>query len=97
MIDLLVVMNCRAGCGACCTAITISGPIPGVIGMKLAGVRCPQLSPENLCQLWNDSRRPQVCNSYQATREFCGETNAEAFELLEELESLTSGEPPQAN
>ena len=91
--DLLVFMNCRAGCGACCTTISISDPIPGVNGMKLAGVRCPQLNSENLCKLWEDSRRPQVCNSYQASREFCGETNAEAFELLEKLESSTRPSP----
>ena len=36
-------MQCRAGCGACCIAISISSPIPGMPLGKPAGVRCVQL------------------------------------------------------
>ena len=83
-------MECRSGCGACCTAISISAKIPGVKGIKKAGERCAQLDADNHCILWNDSRRPEVCNNYQANREFCGDSRAEAFENLEDLERLTS-------
>ncbi len=40
---------CRAGCGACCIALSISSPIPGLPAGKPAGVRCPQLTADNRC------------------------------------------------
>jgi len=83
--------SCRPGCGACCTAISISAAIPGVNGVKLAGQRCPQLDEDNLCLLWDNPLRPKVCNTYQASREFCGDSNSEAFQLLESLEKETNG------
>ncbi|MDD8045446.1 MAG: YkgJ family cysteine cluster protein, partial [Verrucomicrobiota bacterium] len=32
-------MECRPGCGACCTVVSISSPIPGMPQGKPAGVR----------------------------------------------------------
>ena len=49
-------MECRAGCGACCTAPSISSPIPGMPHGKPAGVRCVQLSDDNLCLLFGSTR-----------------------------------------
>ena len=40
--------GCRAGCGACCIAPSISSPIPGMPNGKPAGVRCVQLDANNL-------------------------------------------------
>ena len=73
-------MNCRAGCGACCIAPSISSPIPGMPGNaatslpkgKPAGVRCVQLDDNNRCLLFGDPRRPTVCSSLRASVEMCG-------------------------
>ena len=43
-------MDCRAGCGACCIAPSISSPIPGMPEGKPAGVRCVQLDEEDRCK-----------------------------------------------
>jgi len=43
---------CRAGCGACCIAPSISSAIPGMPDGKPAGVRCAQLDEQNLCRLF---------------------------------------------
>ncbi|MBX7102192.1 MAG: YkgJ family cysteine cluster protein [Myxococcaceae bacterium] len=45
-------------CGACCVAPDISS-----LG-KALGVRCPNLTEENLCRVYDD--RPAVCRSYGA-------------------------------
>ncbi len=81
---------CRQGCGACCTVISITGPIPGLDGPKPAGVRCPQLDQNNLCKLFGSPLRPDVCNQYQASQEFCGDSNAEAHQILTQLEIDTN-------
>ena len=39
-------LDCRPRCGACCTAPSISSPIPGMPHGKPAGVRCIQLGLE---------------------------------------------------
>ena len=74
-------MDCRPGCGACCVAISISSPIPGMPGGKPAGVRCVQLTGDNLCRLFGDPSRPAVCARFQASPETCGETAEEALAL----------------
>lgn len=83
-------MECRPGCGACCIAISISSPIPGMAGGKPAGVRCVQLTAGNLCALFGRPERPAICVRFRASLETCGETAAEALALLSELERLTS-------
>ena len=82
--------SCRPGCGACCIAPSISSPIPGMPEGKPAGVRCIHLSDENLCLLFNDSRRPEVCRNLKAEPEMCGSSREEALAYLEKLERETA-------
>jgi Fe-S-cluster containining protein len=82
-------MECRAGCGACCTAPSISSPIPGMPHGKPAGVRCVQLSDENLCLLFGKPERPAVCTRLRPGAEMCGSTREEALAYLSLLERAT--------
>ena len=50
-------MSCTK-CGACCVAPDISS-----LGKPL-GVRCPHLTADNLCAVYED--RPQICRDYAA-------------------------------
>ncbi len=84
-------MDCRAGCGACCIAPSISSSIPGMPHGKPAGVRCVQLSEDNRCLLFGRPERPVVCQNLQPSEEMCGRTDAEAYAYLACLERLTSG------
>lgn len=83
-------MNCRVGCGACCIALSISSPIPGMPGGKGAGERCVQLTPDNLCRLFGHPDRPEVCARLRPSQEMCGETREHALEYLEALERATA-------
>ena len=82
-------MKCRTGCGACCIALSISSPIPGMSKGKPAGVRCVQLSGENLCLLYGKPERPAVCVGLRASEEMCGSSRKEALEYLRGLEEAT--------
>jgi Fe-S-cluster containining protein len=82
--------NCRPGCGACCIALSISSPIPGMPSGKPAGARCVQLTDDNLCKLFGLPERPAVCVRLRPSREMCGETAEEALIYLTELELLTN-------
>jgi uncharacterized protein len=87
-------MNCRPGCGACCIGLSISSPIPGMPDGKPAGVRCVQLTEDNLCRLFQSAERPPVCVRLRPNREMCGSSAAEALAYLEKLERATRpGEP----
>jgi Fe-S-cluster containining protein len=79
-------MNCRAGCGACCIAPSISSPIPGMPGGKPAGVRCVQLGEDLRCALFGRPDRPRVCGSLAAQPAMCGSTRNEALAILAQLE-----------
>ncbi|MGM0984009.1 MAG: YkgJ family cysteine cluster protein [Pseudomonadota bacterium] len=81
--------DCRPGCGACCIAPSISSPIPGMPGGKPAGVRCTQLDEANLCRLFGDPRRPDVCARFDYDPELCGEHRDEALRRIEALELAT--------
>lgn len=83
-------MECRKGCGACCIAPSINSPIPGMPNGKPAGVRCVQLSADNLCLLFGDARRPEFCEAFKASPETCGESSEEALQIIAELEAQTS-------
>ena len=83
-------MNCRPGCGACCTAPSISSPIPGMPDGKPAGVRCVQLDEANGCRIFGDPRRPAVCGSLEPSAEMCGETREFAMQFLSGLEAATA-------
>ncbi len=85
-------MECRAGCGACCIAPSISSPIPGMPNGKPAGVRCVQLTDDNRCSLFGHPDRPEVCARLRASEEMCGQNMAEALIYLSELEALTAPE-----
>lgn len=80
---------CRSGCGACCTAPSISSPIPGMPEGKPAGVPCIQLDEALCCRVFDDPRRPEVCRSLRPTREMCGSSREEAMSALNRLELLT--------
>ncbi len=82
-------MLCRVGCGACCTAPSISSPIPGMPQGKPAGVRCVQLSADNRCLLFGKPERPTVCIRFTAREEMCGETTEDALVYLASLERAT--------
>mgnify|MGYP001547040021 FL=1 len=82
-------MECRAGCGACCIAPSISSPIPGMPHGKPAGVRCVQLLPDYRCALFGKPERPAVCASLRPTEDMCGANRDAALAFLAALESAT--------
>jgi uncharacterized protein len=82
-------LECRAGCGACCIAPSISSPIPGMPNGKPAGVRCAQLTADNRCALFGKPERPAVCASLQPSAEMCGRSTEEAMIWLTQLERDT--------
>jgi uncharacterized protein len=82
-------MECRAGCGACCIAPSISSPLPGMPHGKPAGVRCVNLDAELRCRLWGTPEYPAVCRGFPPTPDACGEDAAQALSLLTELERRT--------
>ena len=86
-------MDCRAGCGACCIALSISSPIPGMPNGKPSGVRCIQLSDDNRCKVFGLPERPEVCNRLRPNEEMCGTSFDEAYTYLITLESLTTPDP----
>jgi Fe-S-cluster containining protein len=85
-------MECRVGCGACCIAISISSPIPGMPEGKPAGVRCVQLTSDNRCALFGRPERPRVCCLFQPSLSLCGQTYQEAMTNLDLLERTTRPE-----
>jgi uncharacterized protein len=90
----LAELACRAGCGACCVAPSISSPIPGMAQGKPAGVRCPQLTPDNLCRLFGRSERPAVCVNLRPSLDMCGCSAADAYAMLTALELATRPASP---
>jgi len=89
-INVLHTVTCRAGCGACCIAPSISSAIPDMPNGKPAGVRCVQLNDLNQCQIFGLPSRPLVCASLMPSLEMCGDSNDAAFNYLEYLEAETS-------
>ncbi|WP_458525847.1 YkgJ family cysteine cluster protein [Onishia taeanensis] len=81
--------GCRPGCGACCIAPSISSPIPGMPRGKPAGVRCVQLDEDNLCRLFGDPSRPNVCARFVFDQELCGSHRDEALARIAHWETLT--------
>ncbi|MFO7304794.1 MAG: YkgJ family cysteine cluster protein [Gammaproteobacteria bacterium] len=82
-------MICRQRCGACCTAPSISSPIPGMPNGKPAGVRCVHLDERERCRLFGQPNRPAVCTSLQPSAEMCGANREEALRYLTWLEVQT--------
>ncbi len=88
--SLKPIMSCRAGCGACCIAPAITSPIPGMPNGKPAGVRCIQLSADNVCLIFNDMRRPAVCSAFNPSQDICLNSRDQALKVLTELEKATN-------
>ena len=82
-------MKCRMGCGACCIAISISSPIPGMAEGKKAGIRCINLQDDYTCSIYHCDDYPKVCRELRATIDICGSNRDQAFQLLQEMERLT--------
>jgi hypothetical protein len=82
-------MECRARCGACCIAPSITSPIPGMPHGKPAGMPCVQLDDDYGCRLFGDPSRPAFCGSLRPLPEMCGVNRDEAVATLFELEQLT--------
>jgi hypothetical protein len=80
--------ECRK-CGACCVAISISSPVPGMPHGKPAGVPCGHLAPDNLCGLFRMRERPDVCLMFQPSADVCGRTRDEALKLIAAMEAAT--------
>jgi Fe-S-cluster containining protein len=83
-------LACRAGCGACCIAPSISSPIPGMPAGKPAGVRCAQLTDDNRCAIFGQPERPAVCSRLRPEPMMCGADRAHAMHWLSKLEQATS-------
>jgi Fe-S-cluster containining protein len=85
-------LTCRPGCAACCTAPSISSPIPGMPQGKPAGVPCIQLDAQLRCKIFGHPQRPAVCGQLQASVEMCGaveDGGLHARAWLTRLENLT--------
>ncbi|WP_167284864.1 YkgJ family cysteine cluster protein [Marilutibacter alkalisoli] len=82
-------MDCRPGCGACCTAPSINSPIPGMPHGKPAGMPCVQLDDDSRCRLFGQPERPGFCVSLRPSMEMCGASRREAMVALAALERLT--------
>jgi uncharacterized protein len=78
-------MDCREKCGACCVALSISSPIPGMPGGKPAGVRCIHLREDYSCSIYDQPGKPKVCTDFTAEEEFCGSSREEAMRILYSL------------
>ncbi|MFH1213208.1 MAG: YkgJ family cysteine cluster protein [Candidatus Neomarinimicrobiota bacterium] len=83
-------MACRKGCGACCIAISISSPLPGLPDGKPAGMPCIHLTERNLCSIHGRADFPSVCRNLKPSVEMCGYSFDEAFIYLTELERQTA-------
>ncbi|RUL75441.1 YkgJ family cysteine cluster protein [Dyella choica] len=83
-------MQCRAGCGACCIAPSITSPIPGMPNGKPAGVRCVQLADDNRCLIFGKPERPGFCGSLRPSAEMCGNDRQQAMLWLDQMEQLTA-------
>ena len=75
-------MECRAGCGACCIALSISSAMPGMPEGKPAGVRCIHLLDNLRCSIYKDSSKPKVCSDFKAEPDFCGSDREAAMRIL---------------
>ncbi|MET0263469.1 MAG: YkgJ family cysteine cluster protein [Rariglobus sp.] len=82
-------MICRANCGACCIAPSITSPIPGMPHGKPAGIPCVQLLPDMRCAIFGKPERPAFCASLRPSEEMCGTSTREAMDGLLALEKAT--------
>ncbi|MDH2123629.1 YkgJ family cysteine cluster protein [Pantoea brenneri] len=83
-------MQCRSHCGACCTAPSISSPIPGMPNGKPANTPCVQLDDALRCKLFGCDLRPAVCAGLQPSHSMCGDSRQQAMIYLLQLEADTA-------
>ncbi|MXP48538.1 YkgJ family cysteine cluster protein [Pantoea sp. Eser] len=83
-------MQCRSHCGACCTALPISSPIPGMPNGKPANTPCVQLDDALRCKLFGSDLRPAVCAGLQPSHSMCGDSRQQAMIYLLQLEADTA-------
>ncbi|WP_058911845.1 YkgJ family cysteine cluster protein [Entomohabitans teleogrylli] len=83
-------MECRPDCGACCTAPSISSPIPGMPDGKPANTPCVQLDERQRCRLFGSPLRPKVCASLLPGIDMCGQSRRQAMDYLIHLEAQTA-------
>jgi Fe-S-cluster containining protein len=86
-------MICRENCGACCIALSISSPIPGMPDGKPAGVRCIHLLDDYKCAIYNNGK-PRVCEEFTAEEDFCGTNQMEAMKILGSLSIISPKNKP---
>ena len=77
---------CGAAALLTCISASISTAIPGMPSGKPAGIRCIQLDEANLCKIFGQSSRPDVCLKFKASEEFCGDSNEFALQRITKLE-----------
>jgi len=82
--------SCRPGCAACCTAPSITSPIPGMPHGKPASVACVQLDDALRCRLFGRPERPAFCGTLKPGPDMCGASRSEALALLAALEHATT-------
>ena len=82
-------MQCRYHCGACCTAPSITSPIPGMPNGKPAGVACVQLMDDMRCAIFGQAERPAFCAGLRPSEEMCGNSRVQAMHWLGWLERHT--------
>jgi len=83
-------MECRPGCGACCVALSINSPLPGMPRGKPAGVTCVNLDEESRqCRIWGTDAYPPLCRAFIPGRDVCGDNREQAIALIDQLERQT--------
>ncbi|MFT4824152.1 MAG: hypothetical protein ACI9J0_002070 [Cryomorphaceae bacterium] len=87
-------MQCREHCGACCIAPSIEQAFYGMPNGKPAGVHCVHLDSLMRCELFNDPRRPMLCNAFAAELSVCGTTREQALHAQAILELQTLPDVP---
>lgn len=85
-------MDCRSACGACCIALSITTPLPGMPWGKPAGVRCVQLMEDLRCGIFGSPERPACCAGLRPSEEMCGADRSQALVYLAWLEQETRPE-----
>lgn len=88
-LPIMPTMHCRPGCAACCTAPSISSPLPSLPLGKPAGLPCPHLDAARRCRLFGRPERPPVCASLAPGPEMCGADRDQAMAWLTRLEAET--------
>jgi Fe-S-cluster containining protein len=83
-------MNCRPNCGACCIALSISSPIPGLPKGKPAGMRCIHLTDNLQCAIYTSPDKPKACAGLKPSEEMCGNSAEDAYAYLMMLEKATA-------